>query len=193
MAGSGIKYFLEKYPESKSTFAKISKDSAHKVSMLNEAWPVVDFDSVTKKFGKEINQKGIHSADGYFKYQGREVFVEFKNGYPKLADVMYKVYDSAIVFSMIKNKSPNYLKERGEFVLVYNAQKLENSLKSKAKLVSGISSRASKPVSTFLDPKVRGFLYKDIYECTVDEFIERYSECFKRGKGKKAIKGRTEN
>lgn len=172
--------FSRKYPNSASKLSDVSLDKANNHPMIDDDRPIINFDHVKDQFAQSISpdgkkpKEGIKSADGYFQSGGRDFFVEFKNGKIDEKDLLTKIYDTAIVFCNLVNKSPEHLRLNGEFILVYNPNKIKKNLRARIEAIDVLAGPRSDRILHSIYSKVKGYLFNEVHECTPEEFEERF-------------------
>ena len=97
-----------------STLKEISKDDSETVAeyMTKSILPVVNFDGVKTEYLKSfhLSDELAKSCDGLLCCNDKDILIEFKNG-------------KSINASEITNKDILEIKNKGEFILVYNRNK----------------------------------------------------------------------
>ena len=111
----------------KRTLSHTSLDKSSKVYMTDSKLMVVDFDEVKNQYVSSMGHReeaAPNSNDAlYVSRNDRMYFVEFKNGKVKPYKLMQKNYDSTIILSTILDENIANLKERLEYILVYDEEK----------------------------------------------------------------------
>ena len=112
-----------------STLKKISKDDSEIIVeyMTESILPVVNFDGVKTEYLKSfhLSDELAKSCDGLLCFNDKDIFIEFKNGKNiKPPEIAIKIKESLLLLTaIITNKEILEIKNKGEFILVYNKDK----------------------------------------------------------------------
>ena len=112
-----------------STLKEISKDDSETVAeyMTKSILPVVNFDGVKTKYLKSfhLSDELAKSCDGLLCFNDKDILIEFKNGKTiKPSEITIKIKESLLLLTaIITNKDILEIKNKGEFILVYNRNK----------------------------------------------------------------------
>ena len=181
----------------RSTIFKTSKDGD--ACMLDDDFPVVNFDSVAECYRKKIDRKMVcsRSVDALFNDHGVLYLIEFKNGslkgspgkrlnskYDEVLGInlgqrdalIEKCKDSILICSDLWGQTAKWFREHCYFVLVYNEVKNEPSSKM-------ISNAIRKKARFGLSDKLKGFCVKDVLTLTEQEFSNSLLASWKSGIG----------
>lgn len=148
---------------------KTSEDEANKIKMTKNKNKVIDFDRVKDCYMINIKKNfkidnDPRSIDAIFDTEdGRMVFVEFKNGKLSPKNVLEKLYDSVLINNDLLEISIGKLRQDGVFILVYNPGSLE-------KIEDILASKARKPLKRMQIGKFKGYIFKEVYSLTKDQF-----------------------
>lgn len=167
--------------------------------MLDDEFPVVNFDSVAECYRKKIDRKMVcpRSVDALFNDHGVLYLIEFKNGSLKGSlskrlnskndealginlgqrdALIEKCKDSILICSDLWEQTAKWFREHSYFVLVYNEVKNEPSSKM-------ISNAIRKKARFGLADKLKGFCVKDVLTLTEQEFSNSLLASWKSGIG----------
>ena len=167
-----------------STISKTSRDE--KISLVDDDFPVTNFDSVKGCYCKKINRRADYprSADALYRDRETLYLVEFKNGSLKEAlgkklnpkcdeelginlgqrdALIEKCKDSILICSDLWGKRTGWFREHCVFVLVYNEDKNKPASKR-------VSSSIRRRARFGLSGKLKGFCVKDVLTLTEKEF-----------------------
>ncbi len=151
---------------------------------------VIDFDNVKDRF-VELNKinNSPKSVDALYEYGDLCYLIEFKNTEVKSSDVAYKLYDSIIILSCINNIDILKLKEKCIYIVVYNKEKNKDINKTSKKTtlenyeeLNKFANNLSKHhnedenIISFKLSRYKGFLCKEIYTWTAEEFNYNFKE-----------------
>ena len=112
-----------------STLKEISKDDSETIIeyMTKSILPVVNFDGVKTEYLKSfhLSDELAKSCDGLLCLNNKDILIEFKNGKTiKPSEIMIKIKESLLLLTaIITNKEILEIKNKGEFILVYNRNK----------------------------------------------------------------------
>ena len=137
------------------TLKFISKDTSGNDFLTDSRVFAIWYDKVKDNFVREkhLPQKQ-KSIDGLLFFNDIYYFIEFKNQREKSlgrAEIIQKMYDSLIIFWSRTGFDMNKLYNDGEFVLVYNEDKLDGGVKlsnSFDKIVSSVNQYRTNPPSS---------------------------------------------
>ena len=167
-----------------STISKTSRDGS--VSLVDDDFPVVNFDSVKECYCKKVNRwmQLPRSADALYCDRETLYLVEFKNGSlketlgkrlnPKDDEelginlgqrdaLIEKCKDRVLICSDLWGKRTRWFREHCVFVLVYNEDKNKTALKR-------VASSIRRKARFGLPDKLKGFCVKDVLTLTEKEF-----------------------
>ncbi|MCI6272222.1 MAG: hypothetical protein MR601_04660 [Erysipelotrichaceae bacterium] len=182
------------------TLKEISLDSINRVYMSESGIMAIDFDKFKEDYAKEnkLNQEFIKSVDAIKNLEKKDkiVFIEFKNKTTSEREtdkIRLKYISSLLLYSDNENKNINDIKSKAEFVLVYdegqnkgkcekefgmNHTKEENQTNescSRNEIAKILSTKANESFVFFGFNKAKGYLYKNVYTFTKEEF-DKYAE-----------------
>lgn len=112
-----------------STLKEISKDDSETIVeyMTKSILPVVNFDGVKTEYLKSfhLSDELAKSCDGLLCLNNKDILIEFKNGKTiKPSEITIKIKESLLLLTaIITNKEILEIKNKGEFILVYNRNK----------------------------------------------------------------------
>ena len=111
----------------KKTLSLTSLDKSRNVCMTGSQLMVVDFDEVKNQYVSSLGTRAVPAPNSndalHVDRNDRMYFVEFKNGKVDKYKLMQKNYDSTIILSTILDENIANLKERLEYILVYDEEK----------------------------------------------------------------------
>lgn len=109
------------------TLKEMSKDTSGSQPqyMTERTEEAVNFDLVKRDYTNRLglSEDTASSCDSLAFLPAGSVFIEFKNGKVKPADVKTKIRDSLLIYGGITGQSISDTRTEMEFVLVYNEQK----------------------------------------------------------------------
>ncbi len=121
---------IEDYPifsDHMDTLKEMSKDTSegqpqYMTERMEEA---VNFDLVKRTYANtlELSEDTASSCDSLLFLSTGPIFIEFKNGKVKAAEIKTKIRDSLLIYGGITGQSISDTRTEMEFVLVYNEQK----------------------------------------------------------------------
>ncbi len=112
-----------------STLEEISKDDSEVVVeyMTKSTLSVINFDGVKTEYLKSfhLSDELAKSCDGLLCCNDKDILIEFKNGKTiKPSEITIKIKESLLLLTaIITNKEILEIKNKGEFILVYNRNK----------------------------------------------------------------------
>ena len=112
-----------------STLKEISKDDSETIVeyMTKSILPVVNFDGVKTEYLKSfhLSDELAKSCDGLLCLNNKDILIEFKYGKTiKPSEITIKIKESLLLLTaIITNKEILEIKNKGEFILVYNRNK----------------------------------------------------------------------
>lgn len=176
---------IEIFKNNKDTLKNLSCDeSEYMTESLLEA---INFDKVKDKHCRALKLSSLpNSCDAL--YQGDEIFfIEFKNGSMnprKIYEIHKKIYDSVIIFMELTGFKINEVREKVNFILVYNESKTKEYLgennkriqtpKSYNILLDKIGGLAKINISKFDLSQYQKYIVKDVYTYTEKEFEDNF-------------------
>ncbi len=116
---------FKKHTESLKKTSKDDRDGKNEFYMTGDEREAINFDEVKKEYISQLGlSKTPSSSDALLENsEGHPVFIEFKNGKvnkQKEYEIQKKIYDSVLLFSDITGSRISDLREKAEFILVYN-------------------------------------------------------------------------
>lgn len=112
-----------------STLKEISKDDSEAIVeyMTESTLPVVNFDGVKTEYLKSfhLSDELAKSCDGLLCFNDKDILIEFKNGKSiKSPEIKIKIKESLLILTAIITQDEIIeIKNKGVFILVYNANK----------------------------------------------------------------------
>jgi len=166
-----------KLDDYKCTLTKISEDTSNKTNMVSSDLEVVDFDAVKGKFVSTLGTRSANSLksnDGFFVVnENLQYFIEFKNGELKEnnksieGELRQKNYDSVSILSSMTGCCIDTIKNKTEYILVYNAKKY----KPKKIITDTLARKAKETAKPILNLDFfEGFLFKKVHTITPKQF-----------------------
>ena len=170
---------LDSYPllcQNKATLKETSKDTSNKDSpfhMTESERVVFDFDEIKRQYllslGIQDNQQ--KSFDAILEHNGRIHFIEFKNGGSKkdiINSIKGKVSEGLLIFCDIVSTSISFTRKYADFIVVYNAEKVNKS--AKVKIQNHVEKKSSDPYGHFGIAKYRGLYFRDAKAFSMEQF-----------------------
>lgn len=158
--------------------------------MTNSERKAVNFDHVKKDYIKGLSlSKAPKSNDALFlSNDKRLIFVEFKNGFmdgEKKFSIRKKIYDSIIILTDILNTGISSLRDKMEYILVYNESANSNEIEVLGKnkylvqhskaydfIAKGVSRMANKEYICFGVNIFENYCFSKVHTYTEAEFEE---------------------
>lgn len=117
-------------------------------------------------------EKGVKSVDAWFEYEGEKILLEFKSG-SNVRGISKKFGHSICYLSEFLGKDFNYFKEKYNFVLVVNNEKMEETTRlDLAETYNLFREEKVKTVGYGLDECV-GKICKDAFVITPDDIDKK--------------------
>ena len=202
-----------------SSFRWISEDRANREYMTMSGLPGINFDDVVDEYAKRHGVKKPHSNDALFASENDGLFylIEFKNGIiddTKIPGIIYKVYDSLLIYMDITGATVRELRENMIYILVYNEYKkhtardvpdwvskrraipesvpaVRNSA-SRTYIAAHVSEKAGMHVTRFGLKKFERLYVKEVHTFTKKEFdryfIKKYETEYKNRPPEKSFR-----
>ena len=170
--------FSPKYDGFVKTLTYCSYDKRNARHVIESDEKLIDFDDVKHLYVKKF--RILHapsSADGFFADENNGyVLAEFKAGQIKAKDIVKKAYDSAFILCELQSISLSWIRENVTFVLV---RPIKDPSKSKDEqsfqaMVDAATKKSTEKIRFYIPEEIKGFIYKDVFEMTADEFISKY-------------------
>lgn len=176
---------IEIFKNNKNTLKNLSYDeSEYMTESLLEA---INFDKVKEKHCRDLRLSNFpNSCDAL--YQNDEIFfIEFKNGSMnprKIYEIHKKIYDSILIFMELTGFQINEVREKVNFILVYNESKTKEYLSESNKriqtpesyntLLNKIGKLAKINISKFDLSQYQKYIVKGVYTYTEKEFEDNF-------------------
>lgn len=131
---------IDNFESYKITLKESSKDKHNKTNeeyMSQLEYEIINFDEIKNIYLSKLNPKPSDtpfSNDALFNYNDEWYFIEFKNGtIDNLtnAEIKTKIYDSLLIFLDMIDKNIEYSRNKMNYILVFNEQKIEKNCISK--------------------------------------------------------------
>lgn len=112
-----------------STLKEISKDDSETIAkyMTQSTLSAINFDGVKTEYLKSfhLSDELSKSCDGLLCFNDKDILIEFKNGESiKPSDIKIKIKESLLILTAIITQDEIIeIKNKGVFILVYNANK----------------------------------------------------------------------
>lgn len=175
---------IEIFKNNKKPLKNLSYDESE--YMTKSSLEAIDFDKVKDDHCRTLRLSEVpKSCDAL--YQGDEIyFIEFKNGSMsnvRIYEIQKKIYDSIFIFMELTGFKIADIRERVNFILVYNKSKVETYLgksreiqesESYNKILRTMSGLAKINISKFKLRQFEKYLVKNIYTYTQEEFDENF-------------------
>lgn len=192
---------FDKYPILKnnlSTLKETSIDHHDKNTiayMTNSERIAVNFDNVKNDYIKDLSLSHAPSSNDalFLSRDNKLIFVEFKNGFmdgEKKFSIRKKIYDSIIILTDILNTGISALRNKMEYILVYNesVNADEKEVLEKARysvqhsqaydfIAKGVSKMANKEYICFGVNMFENYCFSKVHTYTEAEFEEFLKSC----------------
>lgn len=171
---------IEDYPifsDHMDTLKEMSKDTSQGQPqyMTERTEEAVNFDLVKRAYTNHLglSEDTASSCDALAFFPAGPVFIEFKNGTVKNADVKTKIRDSLLIYGGITGQSIADTKTAMEFVLVYNGEKNPDKSRSRAAIIAHLANKADTEHIRFDLERFQTLYFKAVHTYTPEEF-EKY-------------------
>ena len=168
---------IEDYPifsDHRDTLKEMSKDTSQGQSqyMTERMEEAVNFDLVKRAYTNNLglSEETASSCDSLAFLSAGPIFIEFKNGKVKTADVKTKIRDSLLIYGGITGQTIADTRMQMEFVLVYNGQKNLDKSQSKAAIIAHLANRANTEYIRFDLERFQTLYFKAVHTYTPEEF-----------------------
>lgn len=176
---------IEIFKNNKDTLKNISGDkSEYMTESLLEA---INFDKVKKEYCCSLKLSNLPTSCDAL-YQAEEIFfIEFKNGSMssgKIYEIHKKIYDSILIFMELTGFKINEVREKVNFILVYNESKTKEYLEedkkriqtpeSYNKILKKMGGLAKINIPKFNLSQYQKYIVKDVYTYTEKEFEDNF-------------------
>jgi hypothetical protein len=136
----------------------------------------IDGDAFIKYIHKKEHWRDVpHSCDAFLYYQREYFFIEFKNGKlenEKETNIRAKAWNSLTIFCKIYQKSIEEVKNRSQFILVYNEDKnVKELLRQKRNHLTSLPEIDPKNLKYFLE----GLYFKIVQTLSKQEFETQFA------------------
>lgn len=192
---------FDKYPILKnnlSTLKETSIDHHDKNTiayMTNSERIAVNFDNVKNDYIKDLSLSNAPSSNDalFLSRDNKLLFVEFKNGFmdgEKKFSIRKKIYDSIIILTDILNTGISALRNKMEYILVYNEsvnadekevlEKTRYSVQHSQAydfIAKGVSKMANKEYICFGVNMFENYCFSKVHTYTEAEFEEFLKSC----------------
>ena len=171
----------------KKTLSLTSLDKSRNVCMTGSQLMVVDFDEVKNQYVSSLGTRAVPAPNSndalHVDRNDRMYFVEFKNGKVDKYKLMQKNYDSTIILSTILDENIANLKERLEYILVYDEEKnpdgkdlgvLVQPAPSRDKIGKSFAKQSKVNFIKFNQGFFVNYLFSKVHTITKSEFEEKF-------------------
>lgn len=178
----------------KKTICDLSCDKTNGEYMTHSLVEAIDFDRVKDQFISGIGYRDCNSPMSndalYTDSDGTHYFIEFKNGAKIIPhELSQKNYDSTIILAMLLSEKLEVLRDKLQYILVYNEEKItEESInkrhvqKSKERDFIGkiFSKKANTTFVLFQQDFFKGYLFSEVFTLNKKEFQEMFVSKWER-------------
>ena len=171
----------------KRTLSHTSLDKSRNVCMTGSQLMVVDFDEVKNQYVSSLGTRAEAAPNSndalHVGRNDRMYFVEFKNGKVNPYKLMQKNYDSTIILSTILDENIANLKERLEYILVYDEEKnpdgkdsgvLVQQASFRDKIGKAFAKQSKENFIKFNQGFFVNYLFSKVHTITKSEFEEMF-------------------
>ena len=138
---------IELFRENQNTLKELSKDTSKGEAqyMTESELLAVDFDRVKRLYanGLDLSEETATSCDGLMLVPTRPVFIEFKNGKVRTADVKTKIRDSLLLYCDLMEQTISDTRQEMEFILVYNEKENQGQVKHSQREIKNYLAKKS--------------------------------------------------
>lgn len=163
--------------------------------MTNSEKEAVNFDNVKNDYIKDLSLSNAPSSNDalFLSRDNKLIFVEFKNGFmdgEKKFSIRKKIYDSIIILTDILNTGISALRNKMEYILVYNEsvnadekevlEKTRYSVQHSQAydfIAKGVSKMANKEYVCFGVNMFENYCFSKVHTYTEAEFEEFLKSC----------------
>lgn len=160
------------------TLKSASEDDTNRVHMVDFLYDVLDYDGIAKSHKLKKAYPYILSSNDavYISNDGVPYFIEFKNGSVEKLDIQKKGIGSAILaMDLGIVDSLKELQAKAVYILVYNADVIENKQSKSQKNISNkIRRKAGRKEIRLKELDGVTWLYHATYSYRVSEFEEKF-------------------
>lgn len=171
---------IEDYPifsDHRDTLKEMSKDTSldQPQYMTERTEEAVNFDLVKRAYTNHLglSEETASSCDSLAFLPAGSVFIEFKNGKVKPADVKTKIRDSLLIYGGIAGQSISDTRTQMEFVLVYNGEKNPDKSRSRTAIIAHLANKADTEHILFDLERFQTLYFMAVHTYTPEEF-EKY-------------------
>lgn len=192
---------FDKYPILKNNLSTLKETSIdhHEKNMIkymtNSEKEAVNFDNVKNDYIKDLSLSNAPSSNDalFLSRDNKLIFVEFKNGFmdgEKKFSIRKKIYDSIIILTDILNTGISALRNKMEYILVYNEsvnadekevlEKTRYSVQHSQAydfIAKGVSKMANKEYVCFGVNMFENYCFSKVHTYTEAEFEEFLKSC----------------
>lgn len=169
---------IEFFRDSITTLRETSYDEKNDEYMTESMMHVIDFDAVTQKYIKGLNTSYFAASNDALIDIGNEklAFVEFKNGSLKKYKVRRKIYDSMLILCDLLDSDISEIREKLDYILVYNGEKHPNVKEhpSYKVIANSVSEQANEKVTALELEEFEGFCFNKVYTYNTEEFYTNF-------------------
>ena len=171
----------------KKTLSLTSLDKSRNVCMTGSQLMVVDFDEVKNQYVSSLGTRAVPAPNSndalHVDRNDRMYFVEFKNGKVDKYKLMQKNYDSTIILSTILDENIANLKERLEYILVYDEEKnpegkdsglLVQQSSFNDKIRQDFAKQSNENFIKFNQGFFVNYLFSDVHTITKSDFEKKF-------------------
>lgn len=174
----------------RTTLKETSYDNDNNEYMTESTLEVVDFDKLKNHFQSNLDRKDERtfcSNDALFENHDGEIFmIEFKNGRIQ-RDVQFNLFwenfDSVLIHMHYDRRDIQTIKEKLNYILVYNEVKNQNvdgtndsisQSTSRNKIGATLASKANTHFILFGLNYFKGYIFREVFTLTKKQFEEQF-------------------
>ena len=163
--------------QGKKTLKELSKDTSGPSTeyMTQSTLLATDFDSVKRDYANSFShsENDVCSFDALIQSSDEILFIEFKNGEVKNANIRWKAYDSLLIFLDMCNYPVDLLRTHDSLIVVYNKTKNESSQVMSNKSIKRL---AGEELIMFNLERFSGLFFKSVHTYNEEEFESYLSQ-----------------
>lgn len=135
----------------------------------------LDFDEIKNEYSDKLGiSQYPKSVDAILPVRDRLLFIEFKNGCLKQEknNIRVKLWESLIIFCDILNCTISSIRQKSDFILVYNEKKNPSKIPSFDKINESIAKLAKERIVRFGFEQFKTLYFRDVFTLTEREFSQ---------------------
>lgn len=167
------------------TLKKASLDSTGQKPMCESNLEVIHFDKIPNEYARGKGWRAVPKSNDalYVAADGKWFFIEFKNGKSiKIQDIYKKLYDSIIMLVDSNIINFQFIREKGVYILVYNAEKHPAVQESGSRDCFGayVTELAKEEGQLFGIENLEGYLFRETHTYTEAQFERNFIKPIER-------------